>query len=344
MKYLRSIIDPGEAVGIVAGQSIGEPSTQMTLNTFHLAGHATKNVTLGIPRLREIVMTASTSIATPTMSLVVNSSITDDELDVFTKRCNKLHMAEVIDKVSVTEHITDTTKKYLIRLDLYPAEQYKDEYDITKGQVKFVLQSRFLKSLELNITKALDPRRKQNKNSVGKDDAVPEVGESVGPSEEAQSLREGGNGRRTIEDDSDEDDEDATNAKLRSRRTEAVSYANPDDEEQEIARRVRQDDDDEGLGDSMNETSDAEDDDNSHLSNNEITDVGQNIGTFEFDPEGKWCEVGLQYPAESPKVLMQGIVEKVCRETVIRQLAGIGSVSRVPSSELSKEEQFAKKV
>ncbi|KAI5797692.1 hypothetical protein EDC01DRAFT_629076 [Geopyxis carbonaria] len=343
MKYLRSIIDPGEAVGIVAGQSIGEPSTQMTLNTFHLAGHATKNVTLGIPRLREIVMTASASIATPTMSLTVNSNITDGELDAFTKRCNKLHMAEVIDKVSVTEHITDTSKQYLIRLDLFPADEYKDEYDITKEQVQLVLQSRFLKALELTITKALDPRRKQSKDTVGNDDAVPEIGESVGPSEEAHVSREAGNSR--TEDDSDEEDEeDATNAKLRSRKTEAVSYANPDDEEQEIARRVRQDDDDEGLGDSMNETSDAEDDENSHSNkDNAIITLSQNINSFEFDPEGGWCEIGLEYPAESPKVLMQGIIEKVCRETVIRQLAGIGSVSRVPLSELSKEEQSAKK-
>ena len=38
LKYMRSLADPGEAVGVIAGQGIGEPSTQMTLNTFHLAG------------------------------------------------------------------------------------------------------------------------------------------------------------------------------------------------------------------------------------------------------------------------------------------------------------------
>jgi DNA-directed RNA polymerase II subunit RPB1 len=47
---------PGEQVGIIAAQSIGEPSTQMTLNTFHLAGVAAKsNVTRGIPRLKELL-------------------------------------------------------------------------------------------------------------------------------------------------------------------------------------------------------------------------------------------------------------------------------------------------
>lgn len=51
----RKNIHPGESVGVLAAQAVGEPSTQMTLNTFHLAGCAT-NVTLGMPRLKEILM------------------------------------------------------------------------------------------------------------------------------------------------------------------------------------------------------------------------------------------------------------------------------------------------
>ena len=66
VKFMRSLACPGEAVGCVAAQSVGEPSTQMTLNTFHLAGHGGANVTLGIPRLREIIMTASHRVQSPT--------------------------------------------------------------------------------------------------------------------------------------------------------------------------------------------------------------------------------------------------------------------------------------
>lgn len=62
---MRSLAEPGENVGLLAAQSIGEPSTQMTLNTFHFAGRGEMNVTLGIPRLREILMTSSEHIATP---------------------------------------------------------------------------------------------------------------------------------------------------------------------------------------------------------------------------------------------------------------------------------------
>ena len=56
LQYKRSIIAPGEMVGIIAAQSIGEPTTQMTLNTFHFAGVASKsNVTRGVPRIEEIL-------------------------------------------------------------------------------------------------------------------------------------------------------------------------------------------------------------------------------------------------------------------------------------------------
>jgi DNA-directed RNA polymerase II subunit RPB1 len=56
IKNFQSWAQPGEQVGIIAAQSIGEPSTQMTLNTFHLAGVASKsNVTRGVPRLKELL-------------------------------------------------------------------------------------------------------------------------------------------------------------------------------------------------------------------------------------------------------------------------------------------------
>lgn len=53
--YLANLMEPGEAAGIVAAQSIGEPGTQMTMRTFHYAGVAEINVTLGLPRLIEIL-------------------------------------------------------------------------------------------------------------------------------------------------------------------------------------------------------------------------------------------------------------------------------------------------
>ncbi len=56
LKHKEAIVHPGEMVGVIAGQSIGEPTTQLTLNTFHLAGVSSKsNVTRGVPRIEEIL-------------------------------------------------------------------------------------------------------------------------------------------------------------------------------------------------------------------------------------------------------------------------------------------------
>ena len=54
-EYSNARVTPGEAVGLIAAESIGEPGTQMTLNTFHFAGVAEMNVTLGLPRIIEIL-------------------------------------------------------------------------------------------------------------------------------------------------------------------------------------------------------------------------------------------------------------------------------------------------
>ncbi|KAI8353137.1 hypothetical protein B0O80DRAFT_403006 [Mortierella sp. GBAus27b] len=67
-RFGHAVVNPGEMVGTVAAQSIGEPATQMTLNTFHYAGVSSKNVTLGVPRLKEIINVA-TNIKTPSLSV-----------------------------------------------------------------------------------------------------------------------------------------------------------------------------------------------------------------------------------------------------------------------------------
>lgn len=70
-EYEHALVEPGEAVGTVTAQSIGEPSTQMTLNTFHYAGVAEINVTLGLPRIIEIV-DARKNPSTPIMTVYLD--------------------------------------------------------------------------------------------------------------------------------------------------------------------------------------------------------------------------------------------------------------------------------
>lgn len=71
-EYLEAKVEAGEAVGIVSAESIGEPGTQMTLNTFHFAGVAEMNVTTGLPRIIEI-LDAKSVLKTPSMEIYLKA-------------------------------------------------------------------------------------------------------------------------------------------------------------------------------------------------------------------------------------------------------------------------------
>ena len=73
-RYQRGLVHSGECVGVIAAQSIGEPATQMTLNTFHLSGTGNKAVTAGIPRLKELI-NAAKNIKTPNMSVYLSEDL-----------------------------------------------------------------------------------------------------------------------------------------------------------------------------------------------------------------------------------------------------------------------------
>lgn len=77
-QFAKSVVNPGEMCGTLAAQSIGEPATQMTLNTFHYAGVSSKNVTLGVPRLKEIINCAE-NIKTPSLTVYLNEEYSQAE-------------------------------------------------------------------------------------------------------------------------------------------------------------------------------------------------------------------------------------------------------------------------
>lgn len=77
-EYIKSLVQPGEMVGAIAASSIGEPCTQMTLNTFHYAGVLSKNVTLGVPRFKELI-DVSKNIKTPSITLHLKPPLSGSE-------------------------------------------------------------------------------------------------------------------------------------------------------------------------------------------------------------------------------------------------------------------------
>ncbi|EIN10167.1 beta and beta-prime subunits of DNA dependent RNA-polymerase [Punctularia strigosozonata HHB-11173 SS5] len=95
VKYVKAKIEPGSTVGAVGAQSIGEPGTQMTLKTFHFAGVASMNVTLGVPRIKEIINAAKV-ISTPIISCKLVTPNSEPSARIVKGRLEKTHLGDVV--------------------------------------------------------------------------------------------------------------------------------------------------------------------------------------------------------------------------------------------------------
>jgi len=127
-KYRKSIIEPGTAVGAIGGQSLGEPGTQMTLKTFHFAGVASMNITLGVPRIKEII-NASKNISTP----IISADLLNKTADVKSARIVKGRIEKTIieDVAEYIEVVIKPNECYvLIKIDLEAIEKLTLEVDI----------------------------------------------------------------------------------------------------------------------------------------------------------------------------------------------------------------------
>ena len=129
----RAMAEPGEAVGVVTAQSIGEPGTQMTLRTFHFAGVKERNVTLGLPRLIELVDARKKPI-TPTMDIYL-----DDEHKI--SREKALAVAREIIHTRVSDLVEKTETDYSGIISIFISENRLVERGCEFSEVLEVLKS-----------------------------------------------------------------------------------------------------------------------------------------------------------------------------------------------------------
>jgi DNA-directed RNA polymerase III subunit RPC1 len=125
-KYKSKRIEPGTAVGAVGAQSIGEPGTQMTLKTFHFAGVASMNITLGVPRIKEII-NATKNISTPIITAKLISDKDVKAARLVKGRMEKTTLGEICESISVV---------------LRPSGAY----------LEFVLDEKAIAALQLDVT------------------------------------------------------------------------------------------------------------------------------------------------------------------------------------------------
>ncbi|HYA61488.1 MAG TPA: DNA-directed RNA polymerase subunit A'' [Candidatus Acidoferrum sp.] len=132
--YARTKVEPCEAVGTIAAQSIGEPGTQMTMRTFHYAGVADINVTLGLPRLIEIV-DARKVPDTPMMTVFLEGEYASDR----DKAMGLGWEIEVTRVNDIADIITDTDEmKVYITFDRASLEQRNITFDDVKAKLQTI--------------------------------------------------------------------------------------------------------------------------------------------------------------------------------------------------------------
>ena len=126
LDYKRSIVTPGDMVGMIAAQSIGEPTTQMTLNTFHFAGVASKsNVTRGVPRIEEI-LALSSSIKNPSLTIYLKSEDQSDKdkANTIQYMIERTELQEIVKNIEICFDPDDLNT--LIQEDKEVMSQYRE--------------------------------------------------------------------------------------------------------------------------------------------------------------------------------------------------------------------------
>lgn len=356
-KYTSALADPGEAVGAIAAQSIGEPSTQMTLNTFHLAG-AGANVTLGIPRLREIIMTASRTLSTPTMSVPLHKNVTDQMAVRLTRSFTKLTLNELIASqqgVTVRETLIKDyggawRRAYFVTLKFHRAERIKTAFGLSLDDIAAVVSKAFVPALSFQMKSELRRSssdydgdikveggessnyvggRRSSRNKNSRDDDDDDFDGNGGDNEGGMSGRNkkkiGADDELEEDDDDDMADDDAGEEDgVMASRTQVETY----DEE---AEDVEED----GDGGGADSASDDDDDDNDNdagaddMEDNPTTTSifnGELSGDSELKLDVKRNMIHLQPLRVDPSarpLLMVGLVEKAAMKILVRSKKNI---------------------
>ena len=154
--YDRAHVEAGEAVGTVAAQSVGEPGTQMTMRTFHYAGVTELNVTLGLPRLIEIV-DARKDIATPTMDIYFTEERRNDEEFVRT-------LANQIGKSTINDILSDFNLNYgTMEVEAVLDNKKIEEKRLDRDEINAIIEKTFKKAT-INNNHIIVPSQKSDKS------------------------------------------------------------------------------------------------------------------------------------------------------------------------------------
>ena len=203
-------------------------------------GHGAANVTLGIPRLREIVMTASRQPKTPSMTITAARGISADQADSFARRASRLTLSQVVEKVTVEERLTVNNrarrKVFTIDIAFYPEQEYRTEFDVSPMELVHTFGNRFPLTLKREIQleiKRLTADIKRQTDEIGKGRVIPRAeGGASGAAETAEEDVDADVGEPAPRDDDNESevgDGDASKEKSQRQKQQQTSYESDED-------------------------------------------------------------------------------------------------------------------
>ncbi|KAG2670256.1 hypothetical protein I3760_14G077300 [Carya illinoinensis] len=165
-RYHLKKIEAGTAIGAIGAQSIGEPGTQMTLKTFHFAGVASMNVTLGVPRIKEI-MNGAKKISTPIITAALNCDDNVNAARMVRGRIEKTNLGQVAKSIKLV--MTSRSASLVVKLDV---ERIRDvqlciDANIVKESIiqtpKLKLKNEHIKVLDVGKLEILSPETDKSK-------------------------------------------------------------------------------------------------------------------------------------------------------------------------------------
>ncbi len=160
LAYKKAVVAPGEMVGMIAAQSIGEPTTQMTLNTFHFAGVASKsNVTRGVPRIEEILsLSENPKNPSATVYMYRGEESSRDNAQKIMHRLEHTRLRAIVDSVQICFDPDDMST--LIEEDGEIMEQYREFENMIDGCLEEVQEdearSKWIIRVRMNAEEMLD--------------------------------------------------------------------------------------------------------------------------------------------------------------------------------------------
>ena len=290
LKYLSSLIQPGESVGVLAAEAIGEPSTQMTLNTFHLAGHGGANVTLGIPRLREILMTSEKNIKTPIMTIPIISK-EKEEAQKLARKFENYKLIDVLKEIKIKQGIvfhsqnssTEKYRNYEVNMIMEHHKNIEEYFELKKEDIIIILKEQLIPILAKQIHRYIKVGMLKNDITTNKV-REEEGGDNRDSDEETttQKYETGKNKRKNTDDDDEQDSEnEEKEEESEQEKTYDDIYQKTDDEEE---RNYMNNEDEESI---ENEEEEEKDEENNTTTNDSTGNDNNSINSNNSKEENK---------------------------------------------------------